>query len=404
MNNKIALIGFGAVGQGYFQIASKGNPSFSPSWVGVKDRNKSRPQDISFHYNSISILENAGIGIEVISETDTALQIARALLSKGKTLITANKKLIAGNLPELLALESEFGGKLLYEAAVAASIPILSNLTTQYQGDEIHRIQGILNGSSNYILSKIFIEGQTFESALQEAQANGFAEADPSLDINGSDVASKLSILAAHAFQVHLDEASIPCIGIDHLKNTDFELAKTLGLSIKLIANATASGDGVSASILPTLIQEDHPLSQVEWEYNAVSVTSANVGLQTFQGKGAGSLPTGSAVYNDLVKSRNGFKYSLNEKGLIVENGTPLSSSVHVLIHTNKGGLSGVVNRISTLDRDWFVGKVTTTEILGLREKVFSAGGSILALDSEKTLSKVSQYLERLQEKENLPA
>jgi homoserine dehydrogenase len=261
MNNKIALIGFGAVGQGYFQIASNAN-QFSPSWIGVKDRQKPRPEGISFHYDSIAILEDAEIGIEVISETKTALKIARSLLSQGKTLITANKKLIAGHLPELLALENKFGGKLLYEAAVAASIPILSNLTTQYQGDQIQKVQGILNGSSNYILSKIFNEGQTFQDALEEAQTNGFAEADPSLDINGSDVASKLSILAAHAFQVHLDEKSIPCIGIDHLKETDFELAKHLGLSIKLIANAAFSGEGVSASILPTLINEEHPLSR----------------------------------------------------------------------------------------------------------------------------------------------
>ncbi|MBS9525172.1 homoserine dehydrogenase [Litoribacter alkaliphilus] len=397
MGNKIGLIGFGVVGQGYYEIANKDGKNLKPQHIAVKSKEKERPKGISFQYDLEALLADSEIGVELISETETAYFIAKKLLESGKTVISANKKLVAKHLPELLELERAHGGKFLYEAAVAASIPVLSNISTQYQGDQIEEIQGILNGSSNYILSKIQQENQNFEEALKQAQDNGYAEADPSFDINGSDVASKLCILAAHSYGIHLDEKSIPCIGIDHLQAEDFSLAKKVGGKIKLIALSSVKDGDVSASIFPTLVGPNHPLSQVENEYNAISILSKNIGLQNFQGKGAGGLATGSAVYSDLAKSSSGFKYTLVENGLKKQYAAPASSEHQFVITADSQLLEENFpyhQKYTFEGKDYVLGNFDSKLIEGIKEKIFTVGGSILAIDKNLSLEKIASHFE----------
>lgn len=314
MTKRIGLFGFGVVGQGYFQIAKKQKEKWIPDTIVVKDQKKRRPSDIKFSYHAQEVFDkNPDYILELISNTDEAYEYVTEALKRGITVVSANKKLLSAHLPELISLQKVFGGKLLYEAAVAAGIPVITTLETHFEEDTIVSIEGILNGSSNYILSRIFNNGLSFDEALRMAQQKGFAESDPSFDINGSDVASKLNILILHAFGKFVGEEQIATFGIQNLGEDEIALAKSLGLKIKLIAKAEKDYRGISAYIIPTLVEESNPFFGVENEYNAVKINSEHLQDQFYQGKGAGSLPTGAAVYGDLIKARNGFSYSYSK-------------------------------------------------------------------------------------------
>jgi len=405
MNHKIGLMGFGVVGQGYHTIASTHNKDFLPYKIVIKDKNKARPNDLPFAYDADELINEGDIGIELISDSHVAYSFIKALLEKGKKVITANKKVVAANLPELIELQQRFGGSLLYEAAVAASIPILCNLETQYYGDEILELRGILNGSSNYILSQIFHNNLSLKDALTLAQTEGFAEADPSFDINGSDIASKLTILIAHGFNQYHTEASIPYYGIENIGTEEIKLARHLGLTIKLVATATRTDEGIKASILPTFIDSSDAMSAIEWEYNCIQITSKNLGEQFFKGKGAGSMPTGSAVFADLIKSIEGFKYSCAEGlqddlelnpidlNLVLKSDSPTT--------LNKYNLDNDAF-ISSLNAIWYIGKISSDFILSYKEDLMYDGISIIHIGDSVSIEILKQCISSIQYDEDL--
>ncbi|KEO74155.1 homoserine dehydrogenase [Anditalea andensis] len=407
MNHKIGLMGFGVVGQGYHTIAESHDNDLLPYQIVIKEQNKSRPQNLPFIFNAEKLIDEAEIGIELISDSDAAYKFIRAFLERGKRVITANKKVIAANLPELIALQKQYGGSILYEAAVAASIPVICNLQTQYYGDEILEIKGILNGSSNYILSQIFRHNLSLHDALALAQKEGFAEADPSFDINGSDVASKLTILITHAFNEYHPEASIPFYGIEAIGSEEIDLARTLGLTIKLIASATKTAEGVTAYIFPTFVDSSDAISAIEWEYNCVKIKSKNLGEQFFKGKGAGSLPTGSAVYSDLVKMIAGFKYQYAENIPKETELRPISTILTVTMKTTHGdklkryGINEA-EIIHTADAAWFVGDITTEFFLANKSAFIGDAISIINIGSSVTAETVKKALIKLKYKEHL--
>jgi len=394
-------MGFGVVGQGYHAIAGEHNSDLLPFKIVVKEKDKSRPHHLPFTYNIDELMLESEIGIELISDTEVAYTFIKSLLAKGKKVITANKKVVAAHLPELAALQKQYGGTLLYEAAVAASIPILCNLQTQFYGDEILEIKGILNGSSNYILSQIFHNDLTLVEALALAQAKGFAEADPSFDINGSDVASKLTILIAHAFGEYLPESTIPCYGIQHIGKEEVELAKAMGVSIKLVASAKRTANGIETSILPSIVDQSNALSSIEWEYNCVQITSTNLGEQFFKGKGAGSLPTGSAVFSDLIKSTEGFKYrygpNLIESKISDPQGTDLSL---ILRSYDQEALEKYdlpkEGYLSINDTYWYVGSVSTDFLIKNNTTLILDGISIINVGSVVTIEDIKGYIKSM--------
>jgi homoserine dehydrogenase len=221
---------------------------------------------------------------------------------------------------------------VLYEGAVCASIPIIRNLEEYYDNDLIKSVEGILNGSTNYILTKIFEEKKSYADALKDAQRLGFAESDPALDVKGFDPKFKLTILIAHAFGVLVKPEAIINFGIDHISDTDLKYARENGLTIKLIGRAFKKDGIVYGLVAPQLVNTHHPLASVRNEYNAVLVEGAFAEKQTFIGKGAGSYPTGSAVLSDISALTYDYRYGY--KKIYQENNLQFSNdaSVEVIV------------------------------------------------------------------------
>jgi homoserine dehydrogenase len=216
---------------------------------------------------------------------------------------------VAENLEEILELQETYGRPILYEGAVCGSIPIIRNLEEYYDNDRINRLEGIVNGSTNYILTKVAEEGKTYDEALREAQDNGYAESDPRLDVQGYDPAFKLSILLTHAFGLRVHPSNILRWGIDRLTPADLAYARENRLRIKLVAGAYRFGDTIFSLVAPKFVEENHPLYAVGNAFNAVAVEGLFAEEQLFVGKGAGGNPTGSAVLSDISALRYDYRY-----------------------------------------------------------------------------------------------
>ena len=244
------------------------------------------------------ILEDPKIDIvvELMGGIEPAFTYIRSALEAGKSVVTANKDLIADKGGELLQIAEENHVELRFEAAVAGGIPIISPLKNSLAANEIRRIMGIVNGTTNYILTKMTTEGMDYEDALAEATALGYAEADPTADVEGYDAARKIAILATIAFHSRVTFRDVYTEGITRITSKDISYAKTLGRVIKLIALACNTPEGIEVKVHPMLIPEDHPLASVSGSYNAVYVDGDAVGEVMFYGKGAGEMPTASVA------------------------------------------------------------------------------------------------------------
>jgi homoserine dehydrogenase len=251
-----------------------------------------------------SIVKDANIDliIEVIGGIEPAKTLILEALKNGKSVVTANKALLAKHGAELFAAADKGGVDLYYEAAVAGAIPILRPLRESLVGDHIQRVMGIVNGTTNFILTKMDESGAAFGDALAEAQALGFAEADPTADVEGFDAAAKAAILAGLAFHSRVTDSDVYREGITKITDTDVAVAKSLDLVVKLLAIAELTNDGkISVRVHPTLISRSHPLASVREAFNAVFVESEAAGAMMFYGRGAGGAPTASAILGDLV-------------------------------------------------------------------------------------------------------
>ena len=251
-----------------------------------------------------SIVKDANIDlvIEVIGGIEPARTLILEALKNGKSVVTANKALLAKHGAELFAAADKGGVDLYYEAAVAGAIPILRPLRESLVGDHVQRVMGIVNGTTNFILTKMDESGAAFGDALAEAQALGFAEADPTADVEGFDAAAKAAILAGLAFHSRVTDSDVYREGITKITDTDVAVAKSLDLVVKLLAIAELTTDGkISVRVHPTLISRSHPLASVREAFNAVFVESESAGAMMFYGRGAGGAPTASAILGDLV-------------------------------------------------------------------------------------------------------
>jgi homoserine dehydrogenase len=303
---KIGLIGYGTVGKGFYKI-------FKESELYGKNNAQIKVYDIDLSkteylpISEIATSENAvmdydlDILVELIDNADESFRLAKKAIAQGIPFITANKKMLAENIQQVSEWIKD--GKIYYEASVAGSIPIIKTIREHYKDQRLQSIRGILNGSCNYVLTSIEKEGIGFEEALKKAQENGFAESDPTLDISGLDTLYKAVILASTAFgeSVSLKEANLKGIS-----NTDYIKPKE-GTSVKLIADIERSEKGtINIDIKPVQISENDILSAIDYEYNCVEIINSNFGRQVLIGKGAGSLPTGSAVFADLANAATG--------------------------------------------------------------------------------------------------
>ena len=241
------------------------------------------------------------IVIELIGGTDPALTLVRTALENGKPVITGNKELLAAHGPELYAVAAEHGVDLLFEAAVAGGIPLIRPLRESLVGEDISRVMGIINGTTNYILTKMSQEGADYADALADAQALGYAEADPTADVEGYDAGAKAAIIASIVFGVDVRSSDVQHEGISSITAADIDTAKRLGYVIKALAVIERADGEVAVRVHPAMVSTGHPLANVNDSFNAVFVEGATVGDLMFYGRGAGGGPTASAVLGDLV-------------------------------------------------------------------------------------------------------
>ena len=244
---------------------------------------------------------DVNIVVELIGGTDPALTLVRTALENGKPVITGNKELLAAHGPELYAVAAEHGVDLLFEAAVAGGIPLIRPLRESLVGEDISRVMGIINGTTNYILTKMSQEGADYADALADAQALGYAEADPTADVEGYDAGAKAAIIASIVFGVDVRSSDVQHEGISSITAADIDTAKRLGYVIKALAVIERADGEVAVRVHPAMVPTGHPLANVNDSFNAVFVEGATVGDLMFYGRGAGGGPTASAVLGDLV-------------------------------------------------------------------------------------------------------
>jgi homoserine dehydrogenase len=308
----IGLFGFGCVGTGLYEVLNRTSLLQARiKHIVVKDETKKRPVDpgcIGYDADAIFGDDEVNVVVELINDSDAAYRIVKRALESGKHVVSANKKLIALHLEELIALAKTRNVSFLYEAAVAGSIPIIRNLEEYYNNDSLSSVNGIVNGTTNYILTKTG-EGKSFGEALQEAQDLGFAELDPTSDVDGYDAKYKLVLLLKHAFGYTAKVDDVWNYGIRRLKTWDATYAREKGYRIKLLAFGTRSDDRVAGLVAPHFIPATHFAYNVENEFNAVVVEALFSDRQLFLGKGAGSYPTASAVLSDISALQFDYAY-----------------------------------------------------------------------------------------------
>lgn len=323
----IGLFGFGCVGTGLYEVLNKTTLlQASIKHIVIKDLSKKRIIDAAYFStdaNRILDDEEINVVVELINDYEAAYDIVTKALKAGKHVVSANKKLIAYYLDELLSLAKENNVSFLYEASVGGSIPIIRNLEEYYNNDSLSNISGIVNGTTNYILTKTG-EGESFDEALKNAQDLGFAELDPTSDVDGFDAKYKLVLLLKHAFGFSAKQDEVWNYGIRQLKDWDATYAREKGLKIKLLAFGTRINNQVIGFVAPHIIPNNHFAFNVENEFNAVVVEALFSDKQLFLGKGAGSHPTASAVLSDISALQFDYAYeykkSKTEDVLAFEN------------------------------------------------------------------------------------
>ncbi len=311
---KIGLLGFGNVGGGTYKILTQNKEiiekrtGVTPEVIKILKRSKNKKRLMDADSSLLTedpddIIQNPEIDIvvEMIGGIEPATSFMVQAMKAGKHVVSANKAAIAANYRLLTNTAKEYNVEFLYEASVAGGIPVLSSLIGPLEANNFVEIMGILNGTTNYILTKMTDENLPYDEVLKDAQEKGFAEADPTADVEGIDAANKLSILIALAFDKHIHPDSIPTVGITGISSDDIKAAEESGKKIKLIGKASLRDGMVEYMVAPTLLDKNHPLAGVSNEFNAVYVTGDMVGELMFYGRGAGPLPTGSAICGDII-------------------------------------------------------------------------------------------------------
>lgn len=311
---RIGLFGYGCVGQGLHDVLNNSR-GFKADIVRicVKDRTKKRRIPMSnFTFDKNDILNDQSINlvVELINDPEEAYNIVTTAMKKGKNVVTANKVMVARHFRELVDLQEKHGVSLLYEASAGASIPIIRNLEEYFDNELLHSLRGILNGTTNYVLTKMHNEDIDYNLALKEAQEKGFAEFDPTLDVEGWDAKYKLCILTGHAYGLFLDPDEVFHFGINKISTFDVRYAREKGYKIKLVPFVGKTDDNaITSFVLPRFVSSDRNLYNVDDEYNAVITEAAFADKQFFSGKGAGGHATGSAVLSDISANSYGYRY-----------------------------------------------------------------------------------------------
>lgn len=308
---KVSILGYGTVGSGVFEIIRENSKVIAErtgediqvkSVLDLRDFPGEPVEEVLVHdFAEIENDDEVQIVVETMGGLHPAYEFVKASLEKGKSVCTSNKALVAAYGPELLTLAESKNCNFLFEASVGGGIPIIRPLKTSLAPDVIEQISGILNGTTNYILTEMTEKGSDFDSVLKDAQDKGYAEKDPTADIEGHDAGRKIAILTSLAYGHQLDFEDIYTEGITKITDRDINYAKKLGAKVKIFGSSKKVGDKVSAMVAPKLITSEHPLYSVDGVFNAILVTGNMVGDVMFYGQGAGKLATASAVVSDVM-------------------------------------------------------------------------------------------------------
>ena len=321
MNGKklnIGLFGFGTVGRGLYDVLKRiGSKNVEIKRVCVRDLNKDRGVDVELTDKADDLFNDPDINfiVELIDDADAAYDIVKRALKMELPVVSGNKKMLAHHIEELIELQARYNVALLYDASACGSIPVIRNLEEYYDNDLLTSVKGILNGSSNFILSKIFNEKMSYSDALKLAQDLGFAESNPTLDIDGWDSLFKLIIITVHAFGLYVPPQDIFTYGISNMNDNDIRFANEKERRFKLVAHVEKLADNkLIMSVMPQLISRNKYIYSVEDEFNGVVIKGLFYDKQFMFGRGAGGYPTGSAVLSDITACLYDYKYEYKKR------------------------------------------------------------------------------------------
>lgn len=342
MNTKlnIGLFGFGTVGQGVYQVIARAkNAHAEIRRICVRDVSKRRrvevpsglltsDPDVIFNDPDINLI------VEVVDDPEASRRIVTTALRRGIPVVSGSKAMIARHLPELIRLQREHDTAMLYDASSCGSIPVIRNLEEYYDNDLLLEVKGILNGSSNYILSRVFDHGEDYASALRKAQELGFAESDPTFDISGLDALYKLIIITVHALGVYVGPDDIFTYGISTIHDADIRIAREKRVKIKLVAQVVKLPDGrFTMFVMPEFVSPSRYIYNVDNEYNGVVIRGECYDRQFMFGKGAGGLPTASSILSDVMARRHGYRYEYKKMAYIDTPAYTTDVTLRVYIH-----------------------------------------------------------------------
>jgi homoserine dehydrogenase len=378
---KIGLFGYGCVGQGLHDVLNSSN-GFKADIVRicVKDRTKKRRIPMSnFTFDKNDILNDTSINlvVELIDDPDEAYNIVTTAMKNGKNVVTANKMMVAKHFKELVEMQGKYKVSLLYEASAGASIPIIRNLEEYYDNELLYSLRGILNGSTNYILTRMHNEGMSYSLALNEAKEKGFTESDPTLDVDGWDAKFKLCIITGHAYGLFLEPGLVFHYGISTISEFDIQYAKEKGFKIKLVPYVGKTNDNtITSFVLPRFISSDKYLYNVDNEYNGVIAEAAFADKQFFCGKGAGGHATGFAVLSDISANSYGYRYEYKkyQQGTVSNYTRNLKLEIYLRYKNEKDrelfGFEEVSEYFSGRLYKYVIGVVNLERLYALREQL----------------------------------
>lgn len=382
----IAILGLGVVGSGTYRILQEHRQFYQRTQEidveveSVLERDRSRIEALGVPEEKIasSIAEvvcnpDVSIVVEAIGGVDAALDFVIDALSVGKTVVTSNKELICKHSHELERVARRHNAGLYFEASCVGGVPIIRTLLDGVQANRISSMIGIINGTTNYILTKMTDEGQSYEEALKEAQRLGYAEADPSADVEGFDASYKLSILSSLAFHTKVPLAKVYREGITGITKTDIADGKELGYVLKLLAIGKQTDGGIEVRVHPAFVRKDHPLAAVNDSFNAVYLTGDAVEDVMLYGRGAGALPTGSAIVSDIIyaATHGENKYSTFKNGANADKGVQFRSDFKsaYYLRIKASDKTGVLAKIAAIFGQYNISIVEMLQKMGEGEK-----------------------------------
>ncbi|MDO8998271.1 MAG: homoserine dehydrogenase [Bacteroidota bacterium] len=378
---KIGLFGFGCVGQGLYYVLNN-STGFKADIVKIAVKDKTKDRSVSkdlITFDKSVILNDPEIDVivELIDDADEAFNIVSEALKKGKHVVTANKKMLAIHLEELYDLQQKNNVSLLYEASAGGSIPIIRTLEEYFDNEELEKVSGIFNGTTNYILTKTINEKLSYPVALKQAQEKGFAESDPTNDVEGFDPKFKAIIIALHAFGLIIKPEDVFNIGITTLHENDIKYASEKGYKIKLTpVIQRLENNKVGIIVAPSFVKETNQLYNVENEFNGVIVEGKFSGEQFLQGRGAGSYPTGAAVLSDISALSHGYKYEFKKH--IQKHASDFTNDVFIEVYFRYNSKSDIekitfdeiTEKYNSGDYNYIVGKVNLQTLLTNRDYI----------------------------------